>query len=70
MALIWLRLVDGVPLSLRDLIGGSVVLTGMAVLIAQGHEPARLMASGPAWEASVRIGELSRLAGVSLESLR
>jgi small multidrug resistance family-3 protein len=33
MALIWLRLVDGLPLSLRDLIGGSVILTGMTILM-------------------------------------
>jgi len=33
VALIWLRVVDGVPLTLRDLVGEVVVLAGMAVLM-------------------------------------
>lgn len=33
MALVWLQMVDGVPLTLRDLIGGSVILTGMTILM-------------------------------------
>lgn len=39
MALIWLRLVDGVPLSTRDLIGGSILLTGMTVLMGGSPRP-------------------------------
>jgi small multidrug resistance family-3 protein len=39
MALIWLRLVDGVPLTLRDLIGGTVVLTGMTILMGGSPRP-------------------------------
>ena len=33
VALVWLRLVDGVPLTFRDLVGALVVLAGMAVLM-------------------------------------
>ena len=33
VALVWLRVVDGVPLTLRDLVGAVVVLTGMGVLM-------------------------------------
>jgi small multidrug resistance family-3 protein len=33
IALVWLRLVDGVPLSPRDLTGGAVILTGMTILM-------------------------------------
>jgi small multidrug resistance family-3 protein len=33
MALVWLQMVDGVPLTLRDLIGGGVILTGMTILM-------------------------------------
>ncbi len=37
VALVWLRLVDGVPLTFRDLVGAVVVLAGMAVLIGGGQ---------------------------------
>ena len=33
VALLWLRLVDGVPLTLRDGVGAAVILTGMAILM-------------------------------------
>ena len=33
VALVWLRVVDGVPLTLRDLVGVVVVLAGMGVLM-------------------------------------
>jgi small multidrug resistance family-3 protein len=33
VALLWLRLVDGVPLTLRDGVGAAVVLTGMGILM-------------------------------------
>jgi small multidrug resistance family-3 protein len=33
IALVWLRLVDGVPLTARDLTGGAVILTGMTILM-------------------------------------
>ena len=35
VALVWLRLVDGVSLTMRDLIGISVMLAGMVVLMAR-----------------------------------
>ena len=35
VALVWLRLVDGVALTMRDLIGISVMLAGMVVLMAR-----------------------------------
>ena len=31
--MLWLRMVDGVPLTRRDLVGGVLVLLGMAVLM-------------------------------------
>ncbi len=37
VALIWLRVVDGVPLTLRDLVGAVVVLAGMGVLMGGGR---------------------------------
>ena len=37
VALVWLRVVDGVPLTLRDLVGVVVVLAGMGVLIGGGE---------------------------------
>jgi small multidrug resistance family-3 protein len=36
VALVWLRVVDGVPLTLRDLVGVVVVLAGMGVLMGGG----------------------------------
>lgn len=39
MALIWLQLVEGVPLTLRDVIGGSVILTGMTILMGGSARP-------------------------------
>jgi small multidrug resistance family-3 protein len=33
VALLWLRRVDGVPLTLRDGVGAAVVLTGMGILM-------------------------------------
>ncbi len=33
VALVWLRVVDGVPLTLRDLVGVVVVFVGMGVLM-------------------------------------
>jgi small multidrug resistance family-3 protein len=36
MALLWLQLVEGVPLTLRDLVGVAVILLGMAVLMGHG----------------------------------
>ena len=35
VALVWLRLVDGVPLTARDLVGVAVILTGMTVLMGR-----------------------------------
>ena len=37
VALIWLRVVDGVPLTLRDLVGVVLVLAGMGVLMGGGQ---------------------------------
>ncbi len=37
VALIWLRVVDGVPLTLGDLVGVVVVLAGMGVLMGGGQ---------------------------------
>ena len=37
VALVWLRVVDGVPLTLRDLVGVVVVLAGMGVLMGGGQ---------------------------------
>jgi small multidrug resistance family-3 protein len=37
VALVWLRVVDGVPLTLRDLVGVVVVLAGMGVLMSGGQ---------------------------------
>ncbi len=37
VALVWLRVVDGVPLTLRDLGGVVVVLAGMGVLMGGGQ---------------------------------
>jgi small multidrug resistance family-3 protein len=39
VALIWLRVVNGIPLTPRDLVGGAVILTGMGILM--GHATAR-----------------------------
>lgn len=36
VALLWLGVVDGVPLTTRDLVGGVVVLTGMGILMGAG----------------------------------
>ena len=33
VALLWLRVVEGVPLKVRDLVGAVVVLTGMGILM-------------------------------------
>lgn len=38
VALVWLRVVDGVPLTLRDLVGSVVVLAGMGVLMGGGQQ--------------------------------
>jgi small multidrug resistance family-3 protein len=38
VALVWLRVVDGVPLTLRDLLGVVVVLAGMGVLMGGGQQ--------------------------------
>jgi small multidrug resistance family-3 protein len=35
VALLWLRLVDGVPLTGRDLLGSAVLLTGMGILMGR-----------------------------------
>ena len=35
MALMWLRLVDGAPLSNRDLLGSVVILSGMGIVMGQ-----------------------------------
>jgi len=35
VALVWLRLVEGVPLTFRDLLGGVVVLAGMGILMGR-----------------------------------
>ncbi len=37
VALVWLRVVDGVPLTFRDLVGAGLVLAGMGVLIGGGQ---------------------------------
>ena len=37
VALVWLRVVDGVPLTLRDLAGAVVVLAGMGILMGGGQ---------------------------------
>ena len=37
VALLWLRLVEGVPLTGRDLLGAVVVLMGMAILMGGGR---------------------------------
>jgi len=37
VALLWLRLVDGVPLTLRDGVGAAVILTGMGILMGGGQ---------------------------------
>jgi small multidrug resistance family-3 protein len=37
VALVWLRVVDGVSLTLRDLLGVVVVLAGMGVLMGGGR---------------------------------
>ena len=34
VALVWLRVVDGVPLTFRDLVGAVVVLMGMGILMS------------------------------------
>lgn len=39
MALLWLRLVDGAPLSLRDWMGGTIILGGMTVLMGGSPRP-------------------------------
>ena len=39
MALLWLRLVDGAPVSLRDWMGGTIILTGMTVLMGRNPRP-------------------------------
>lgn len=33
VALVWLRIVEGVPLTLRDFVGAAVVLAGMGILM-------------------------------------
>lgn len=33
-ALSWLRIIDGVPLTLTDVIGGAVTLTGMLIIVS------------------------------------
>ncbi len=38
VALVWLRVVDGVPLTLRDLVGVVVVLAGTGVLMGGGQQ--------------------------------
>ena len=35
VALVWLRVVEGVPLTLRDLVGSVVVLAGMGILMGR-----------------------------------
>lgn len=35
VALLWLRLVEGVPLTSRDWLGGAVLLAGMAILMGR-----------------------------------
>lgn len=35
VALVWLRVVEGVPLTFRDLLGGVVVLAGMGILMGR-----------------------------------
>lgn len=37
VALLWLRLVDGVPLSGRDLLGSALLLAGMGILMGPGR---------------------------------
>ena len=39
VALLWLRVVDGVPLTPRDLVGSVVVLTGMGILMGRSDAP-------------------------------
>lgn len=39
MALLWLRLVDGAPLSLRDWMGDTIILGGMTVLMGGSPRP-------------------------------
>ena len=34
MALVWLKVVDGVPLSTTDMVGGAVALLGMMIIIS------------------------------------
>jgi small multidrug resistance family-3 protein len=36
VALVWLQVVEGVPLTFRDLVGVLLVLAGMAVLMGRG----------------------------------
>ena len=38
VALVWLLVVDGVPLTMRDLVGVVVVLAGMGVLMGGGQQ--------------------------------
>jgi small multidrug resistance family-3 protein len=38
VALVWLRVVDGVPLTLRGLVGVVVVLVGMGVFMGSAQE--------------------------------
>jgi len=33
-ALLWLRLVDGVPLASTDILGGAVALVGMGIIVS------------------------------------
>jgi len=35
VALVWLRVVEGVPLTFRDLVGAAVVLAGMGILMGR-----------------------------------
>ncbi len=37
VALVWLRIVEGVPLTFRDLVGSVVVLAGMGILMGGGQ---------------------------------
>lgn len=39
-ALVWLRCVDGVPLSTTDILGGAVALLGMLIIVSGWSKPA------------------------------
>jgi hypothetical protein len=53
VALVWLRVVDGVPLTLRDLVGVVVLLVGMRVLMGGGQR-----GGCPQWSVLERLGIL------------